>query len=153
MIKIDYLANHKRYLTSVVKWVYNEWWQYKRETFGDVIDLYHTLLHTSEIPIALIALYDKKPAGTVLICDRDPDIQLDDGPWLEGLFVHSRYRKRGIGKRLVRRICEIAKDSGHEKVLLSTHIAGYYEKMGWEVVKGLANGDKVMRKVLSGESI
>ncbi len=151
MIKIDYLALHKKHLPLVVKWVYKEWWQYKKESFEDVVDLYHTLLHISELPICLIAFFDKKPAGTVLICDRDPDIKLDDGPWLEGLYVDSRYRCRGIGKKLVSRICRIAKDTGHSKVLLSTHIDKYYERMGWEAIKGLSNGDKVMRKLLNDE--
>jgi len=71
-----------RNLDAVVNWVYPEWWA-GRSTPEEVTTIYRSLLNDQQLPVALIALWNGTPAGTVLICDREPDIRLDVGPWLE----------------------------------------------------------------------
>lgn len=148
VMKIDFLKKHPEHIKTVVKWVFDEWWA-TRYSFDEVEKLYKTHLNDDELPIALIAFKDGIPAGTVLLCEYDPDIELKVAPWLQGLYVKEAYRKAGIGKALFGRVESIAREMGYKKVYLSTHVKHYYEKLGCTKVMTLENGDTVFEKEIS----
>jgi predicted N-acetyltransferase YhbS len=52
-------------------------------------------------------------------------------PWLCGLFVEERARRRGLGGELMRRAEEDARAAGYAAVFLTTDHDGYYERYGW----------------------
>jgi len=60
----------------------------------------------------------------------------DDG-WILGVFVDPKYHGKEIGTKLLKRIENIAKERGFEKI--RTHAAvnsiGFYKKNGFRVVK------------------
>jgi GNAT superfamily N-acetyltransferase len=152
MIVIDYLKNHPRHLDTVVKWVYNEWWKYKNDySFNQVRKIYQRLLNESDLPIAIVAMENNQVVGTALICERDPDIKLEIGPWVEGVFVKEQFRKQGIATKLVERIELIAETLGYKQIYLSTHLKDFYEKRGWEKVQILFNNDKLLTKIFHSD--
>jgi GNAT superfamily N-acetyltransferase len=148
MIKIDYLKNHQIHLNQIVEWVYPEWWFY-RSAFNEVLEMYKTILNEQVLPIALIAFVNEKPAGTVLICEDDPDIKLGISPWLEGLYVTKEFRNCGVGRALVKRVEEIASSSGYSHLYLSTHVKNFYERLNWTDMMRLENGDNLFYKKLN----
>jgi len=143
---VDYLKNHPHHLRTVVDWVYNEWWKYRKGcSFREVLKIYSGFLNDNSLPIALIALQGSKPVGSALICEFDPDIKIKVSPWLEELFVKEDYRGKGIGRELVKHIEQIASGFGYKQLFLSTHVDRYYENMGWVKVRKLRNNDTLMQ--------
>jgi len=54
---------------------------------------------------------------------------------IERICILPSYRKSGIGKLLMERIIEFAKDNGYDKLKLNaqTHAIRFYENLGFEV--------------------
>lgn len=148
MITVEYLKDYPKYLKTIVEWVHPEWWFY-RSTFDEVLALYKTILNDHALPIALIAFVDDKPAGTVSICEDDPDIKLGISPWLEGLYVAKEFRNCGVGSALVKRVEEIALRLGYSHLYLSSHVKNFYERLNWTEMMRLENGDKLFYKKLN----
>lgn len=87
------------------------------------------------MPIRLVAVSDGKCVGTVTFIDNDFPGKTYT-PWLGGLYVDVPYRNRGIGRSLIERVKQIAKDMGYNEVYLGTDNAGqYYKRLGWECVE------------------
>lgn len=147
MIHIKYLKECPEHLHTVVGWVYPEWWEY-RFSFQEVVELYGTLLNDHSLPIALIAFKDDVPAGTVLICEEDPDIKEPVSPWLEGLFVCNEFRMCGIGRALVEKIEIVAKHIGYDSLYLSSGLDNFYQGLSYSAIKKLENGDTLFKKKL-----
>ena len=61
-----------------------------------------------------VADVDGVSAGTASGGDGD----LDGAAWLTAMWVHPRFRRRGVGDLLVKTVMEWAKLSGHSKLLL-----------------------------------
>ena len=57
----------------------------------------------------------------------------DDGPELEDLFVDPAWRRRGIARRLVRRIVDTARESGHRRLWVTgnPHALAFYLAAGF----------------------
>ncbi|NLE01591.1 MAG: GNAT family N-acetyltransferase [Fibrobacter sp.] len=145
MITINFLKCHQQHTRTVADWVYNEWWRFKKGcSFSDVVRIYSGMLNECSLPMVLIALKGNKPVGSVLICEHNPFIKINQGPWIEDLFVKPEYRKQGIGRELVIRAVQITENLGYRKLYLSTHIEAYYLKLGWNKVRILRNNDSLM---------
>ena len=59
-------------------------------------------------------------------------------PWLESLVVDSAYQNQGVGKLLVERIKQKAKDLHFKKRYLFTfepNLVAYYEKLDFKLIK------------------
>ena len=57
--------------------------------------------------------------------------------WIEDMVIHSSYRGRGIGKKLLQRTLDWAKENGATRAQLLVDIEnsealGYYEHLNWE---------------------
>lgn len=62
---------------------------------------------------------------------------MEEGLWMEHLFVDPRYMHRDIGSRLVRRACEYGASENSEAifVFVDPFARGFYEKTGAEFVR------------------
>jgi GNAT superfamily N-acetyltransferase len=58
----------------------------------------------------LIAFYDNEPAGFALFFHNYSTFLAQKGIYLEDLYVHSSLRGKGIGKKLLQRLTEVAID-------------------------------------------
>jgi GNAT superfamily N-acetyltransferase len=93
------------------------------------------------VPGTLIALEDAAPAGVVCLVAQDmPGYKAVTGltPWLKGLYVAPRARRRGIGSQLVHRCAAWAAALGHEFLYLYTErdsgAQSLYESLGWDTI-------------------
>jgi predicted N-acetyltransferase YhbS len=82
--------------------------------------------------VALVAKSDGEPIGTCLLVESEIEPNHDVSPWLAGLFVVPKHRRKGAGAILVRAIEDQARQRGCSRLhLYTTSAAGFYERLGW----------------------
>jgi len=138
---IHHLFRHPQHLRTVAGWIYREFWEdrngYDQATLekllGDADD-------PDRIPISLVALIDGVPAGTVNLIAHDNSKRPELTPWLAALVVVRKFRGRGIGSALVRRLLTEAARLGIATLYLGTDTPDFYTRLGafhHETVDGL----------------
>jgi len=57
----------------------------------------------------------------------------DDGPELEDLFVDPDWHRRGVARRLVRRLVDAARETGHRRMWVTgnSHALAFYQAVGF----------------------
>lgn len=117
----------------LAKWFYKEWRQlYDGKTEADVAQSIRERLNIGKIPLALLALQDEKPVGTVCLKHHDMDTRMDLGPWLAGIYVDPANRRKGIGKQLVDSIINEAGLLGVTHLYLYTPSArDFFARLNW----------------------
>jgi N-acetylglutamate synthase-like GNAT family acetyltransferase len=87
------------------------------------------------IPSMYVAL-DQNVIGSAAIVTSDMDSRPDLSPWLASVFVHSNYRHKGIGARLVKVVMQEARSHGINTLYLFTpDQTDFYKRLGWHVFK------------------
>ncbi len=78
----------------------------------------------------ILALHEDQPAGTARLR------VVDDAAKLERICVLAAYRKYGVGRVLMAKLEELARDAGHRKLKLNAqvHAEPFYEKLGFRTV-------------------
>jgi predicted N-acetyltransferase YhbS len=132
---IEYLADHLEMASQLASWHVGEWatllpdWTIEQAE-GELLS------HTGRcIPTTFVAIEEKKPVGSASLLEFDLDGWETFTPWVASVYVVPQWRGRGVGRHLVARVVEEAKDLGNSVIYLWT--AGqqeYYEKLGWSVV-------------------
>jgi ribosomal protein S18 acetylase RimI-like enzyme len=72
----------------------------------------------SDIPKAkaVVAIIDKKVVGIATYYDIFSTFIAKPGLWLDDLYVYEEFRKYGVGKSLLTKLCIIAKDTGCARI-------------------------------------
>ncbi len=93
--------------------------------------------------IALEALAEEGPAGCGAICLTE-ELPSPDNPsgrcaYLMNIYVRDRYRNRGIGHSIVRRLVETACELGCDKIYLETTdgAKSLYKSIGFKELPGI----------------
>jgi GNAT superfamily N-acetyltransferase len=85
--------------------------------------------------VALIAKADGEPIGTCLLAESEIEPNHDVSPWLAGLFVVPKHRRKGAGAALVRAVEDQARQRGFSRLYLyTTDAVGFYARLGWSVL-------------------
>ncbi|SFS77500.1 GNAT family N-acetyltransferase [Paenibacillus sp. BC26] len=94
-------------------------------------------LNNNCLPLALVAIEDSLPVGSVSLIENELYSHSHLSPWVATLFVSSHYRGKGIGLRLMQEIELVASKSlGFKRLFLYTDSAAeYYRKINWQVVE------------------
>ena len=86
------------------------------EVSADEIKLKNTLFGETKYAEVLIAEYNGKPAGQALFFYNYSTFLAKPGIYLEDLFVKPEYRGKGIGKKLITNLIQIAKEKDYGRV-------------------------------------
>ena len=89
-------------------------------------------LTAGKLPMAIVAMEDGIPVGTVGIWRADLLSRQDLCPWLGCLTVLPAYRGRGIAGELLQAGLRCCRELGFECAYLFTTLEGFYEKKGWQ---------------------
>jgi len=67
-------------------------------------------------------------------------------PWLFILYVKEQHRKKGIGRKLIEKVEDLARELGYRTIYLGTEDkAEYYKKLNWTELEPLnVNGIRVV---------
>ena len=139
MIKIKYLCEYPGHLAKASQlWCDTIGHTWRPDiTFAEIETRFSGYLNRDALPLMYIALDGEEVVG---MCSLKTDDSLDSGyfPWLSSLAVEESYRKRGIGKLLMKVICDKARSMGFQKVYLFTlelELVTWYEGNGWTKIE------------------
>lgn len=118
-LKIELLADHPEALPVLKELFESEWEPYYGAAGpGDAeTDIKKSANHT-ELPIAVVAIYDNKICGTAALKMESVTTYPDYFPWLAALLVAPVYRRQGIGEKLMAAIETLAKQLGYKEIYI-----------------------------------
>lgn len=68
------------------------------------------------------------------------------------LFIDPAHERRGIGRKLFEKACDLLRADGHKTAMLGTEpgsrAEGVYKAAGWKVIGTSPNGESLLRGVL-----
>ena len=136
--QIEQLSARPDLLPTVASWVYNEWWtEVDGAGAGTLADLLWDHLTPDQIPITLVASFERYPVGTATLLAHDVGTEEwpNLSPWLAAVYVMPDYRRRGVGAALINAIVEKAASLGVGALYLLT-LGGeeFYASLGWQVL-------------------
>ena len=138
---VDYLADHPNAVPVLAQWLFEEWGH--RSPDGSVEGMAGTLrerLRRDKLPLALVALQEGEPVGTVSLKIREVEIRPQYEHWLGSLFVSEPHRREGIGSLLVGAAADEARRLEVSELYLYTRrrdTERLYERLGWAEVERL----------------
>jgi predicted N-acetyltransferase YhbS len=133
-MRIDYLADHLEMSPLLASWHYEEWKSLLPDwSLAQALADLQSHTGRRQIPTTLVAIEDDQPIGSASLLQTDLDGWEHLSPWLASVFVTPAFRGRGLGRELVSRVVEEARELGVSVVYLFTAgQAGYYERLGWQ---------------------
>jgi GNAT superfamily N-acetyltransferase len=145
-IRIEPLACHPALTSVVAGWHFAEWGH--ADPGGSESGWAHRLAGRAQlagIPSYYVAFVDETPAGSVGLCTDDMSTHPELSPWLSGLYVLPRFRRRGVGGLLVLHAMRAARKAGVQTLFLHTSAAeGLYTRHGWH---------RMARELYEGEDV
>jgi len=134
---IEYLADHREFITTIAQWLHDEWGYLRpNETVDNRIARVERACGHRQIPTTLVAVDGDEPVGCASLIERDMLTRSELSPWLAGVFVPGEHRRRGIGAALVGGGVAEARSLGVPRLYLYTPGSGtLYLRLGWSVVE------------------
>jgi N-acetylglutamate synthase-like GNAT family acetyltransferase len=123
-------------LTNIAKMVYTEWplaYQSENE-FSCQQELEICQRSVQKIPQCFYALLNNEEViGVAYLLNQDTEFFMQETPWLANVYVAPRFRRRGLGKKLVFVIVNYAKSLGFKNIYLHTqNKCTWYLSLGFE---------------------
>ena len=137
MIQIDFLANHRNAVLVLAKWFYHEWRDLiPEDTLEEYTEKLRAHAQREGVPIGFVAVDGDEVLGSASLVTYDMDGREDLSPWLACLYVATKFRHRGVGSALVKRVVQAAHAQGVERIYLYTtgqKREDFYARLGWSV--------------------
>ncbi len=153
--RIDYLANHSRFVPVLTDHMYDHWRSLLKalgKSRGDFALSMQDRCRIGSLPLALVAFEDDHVLGTIALKPQDLDIRPNLAPWLGGLFVLPAYRRRGVASLLIdRMVAEARKLSLHCLYLWTPSAENLYFRHRWKLLERVAYHGyniSIMRRML-----
>ena len=154
--RVDYLADHPDGIPVLAKWLFDEWGHRSPDGFVEgMADNLRERLHRDRLPLALVALEDGEPIGTVSLKMREVEIRPRYEQWLGTLFVPKVSRRKGAGSLLVEAAADEARRLGiRELYLYARHseTQRLYAGLGWAEIERpeyRASPAVIMKRILN----
>ena len=121
---IESLSEHPKFGSVVVQWLQTEWEIAEREILS-------FLSPTADRPGAIVAIQDDTPIGTLAFKRHQSSFQSSPQLWINAVYVEPDYRRRGIGRSLVRHSVDICAQRGIGQLFAYTDVPKLYLGVGW----------------------
>ena len=143
-MKITYLANHPQHVSTVAKWVMDEWGhESPGTTLEGLEEKFRTYLNRGTIPLTLLAMENDRPLGIASLVIHDMKDHRELSPWLAAVYVLPEHRGQGIGSKLVKSIELLSANFEVEKLYLFTpDRESFYARMNWTVLERTSYREK-----------
>ncbi len=134
-MEIKFLKEQPDCIVQIAQWYYAEWkdiYAASGMSFEDVKAAVAERTNTDVIPLAIVAVDDRRIVGTGFLKTYDMDTRIELTPWLAGIYVEPTQRRRGVGTMIVSSLEGIAKNLGIRRLYLYTPRSGiFYTRLGW----------------------
>ena len=143
-MKLVYLADYPEYVTTVARWIMDEWGHASPDTTqGSLEEKFRSHLNRHAVPLTLLAMEAGRPQGTASLVFYDMKDHQELSPWLAAVYVLPEQRGRGIGSKLVKTIELLSAHLDVEKLYLFTpDQEGFYARMNWTVLERTRHREK-----------
>lgn len=134
-MKITYLANHPQHVSTIAKWIMDEWGHQSVSTTQESLEeKFRSHLNWNAIPTTLLAMEADQPLGTASLVAHDMSDHQELSPWLAAVYVPPEHRGQGIGAKLVKSIELLRAQLNVEKLYLFTpDREAFYARLNWTV--------------------
>lgn len=140
IITVSLLADSHVDLAALQTWFEAEWpaWYGPGGPGNAAADL-RMSSNRRVIPIAVVAHLDGTLCGTAALKPRSVETHPHLSPWLAALLVGRRFRRKGVGYRLIAEIEQLAAELGYPRLYCATATAGsLLARRGWHRLPRLA---------------
>jgi len=136
-MKVGLLADHPHAISTLARWVYDEWGHLMPHvTLDMLIGEFRARTARHAIPETFVALENDEIVGMASLVEDDMGTRPELTPWLAAVYVLPEFRSRGIGLTLVKAAIEEAKALGVERLYLFTpDRVRFYSRLGWKVIE------------------
>ena len=143
-MKIEYLADHPSFIPTLSRWFMEASPDYySGKTLEDVAATFEPRLNRGRVPLALVALEDEEPLGTVSLLEESVTTHTHLTPWLAGLHVAEARRHQGIATKLIEALVQEAAAINFETLYIGISRAeDFYSARGWQTVDKIVYYDK-----------
>lgn len=159
--KIDYLANRPDCLHACAAWAYGRWGVQKKDgSLDQAISVFKQGMQKDRLPFTLIVinLETNLPVAMGSLWEKDGTEWSEKTPWIASIYILYRYRGLGLGKQLIKRLEEEARNIGFQEVYLqSGSAANFYRNLGYKEIeavktKATASGTETLfiKKISAG---
>jgi GNAT superfamily N-acetyltransferase len=137
-MKIEYLKDNPDYVYQIAGLIFKEWGNLRiNATVDRYLDAIGNRLNTEKTPLTILAKSDNGDLiGFGSLVDSDMDINKDLTPWISGVYVIAEQRGKGVGRKIVERLEQIAIELGFNELYLFTYDKErFYSKLSWFTIK------------------
>jgi predicted N-acetyltransferase YhbS len=142
-MQIDYLADHMGFVPILADWHHREW---KDATLELTAAELQTHTRRRYIPTTFVAIENGRVIGSTSLLVADLKGWEHLTPWVASVFVDPAWRNRGIGRALINRAVDEARQLGVSDVYLFTASKQeYYTRLGWQTLeRSQFNGKEIV---------
>lgn len=136
-IRIENLANHMKYMTTIVDWLHSEWGNNNYKYWDSWV---RSSLSLTDVPCTFIVLVEGELAGTYSLWRCDLQSCQDLFPWFGGLYVSEQFRGKTfngqkLGVIMQQHAIQMLRHLNYSEVYLFTEKSpAYYNRNGWETL-------------------
>ena len=136
-VRFEYLADHLALLPQLARLHFDEWGHLRPNETLEVRTLrLRNCCGRSSIPTVVVALEGDTLCGSAMLIPHEVDDRPELTPWLDGVYVVSAFRRRGLGAALVERIVAEARTMGiHALYLYTPDAESLYSRLGWVAIE------------------
>lgn len=129
-MNINYLADHREAIPTLVQWYQAEWEPYYgNDGPGDAQADLAGRCNRETQPVGFVALENGTVVGTASI---GLDITTGWTPSIIGVLVEANHREKGTGTALIAACRDAARELGYQHLQISTSVLGnMLERTGW----------------------
>ena len=140
-MKLIHINKNIDYLEPVMNIVFNEWGKNFSSSKESKLNKIRQAIQANEKYPQIYALTENnKVIGSFSFLDHELEGS-DLSPWLACVVIDKPYRSKGYGKILLQHINKII-DKTYPIVYLTTDMTGFYEKIGFKLIKLIDNNGK-----------
>ncbi len=138
-MKVFHLKDRRECLEKICTWHHNEWgYLNPGRTLEARIEKMREHFDGNTIPATYVAEIDGKIVGSASILESDMPERPELKPWLASVFVDPDYRKNQVGRTVVLKIMQHAREAGIKTLYLYTpDREHFYKHMGWKTIEKL----------------
>ena len=126
------LGQRPDFISVCAAWAFGEWGCLNGDLYERLLEDYTLRAHAIDIPAMWVAVENEKAVGMVSLKNTGHKDGPAIRPWVGSLYVHSWFRGKGIGSRLLKTTEDHARTLGFNELFLYTSLRDdYYRAKNW----------------------